>query len=138
KQNQNGAADYPKKQIQVIVPAGPGGDTDLNARMIGKYLEKELGQNIVISNVKGAGGATGTEKAYNSKADGYHVFFFHNSTILGKMLGISKYDYSDFKLAGVPAQDTTTGYFVSTKSKYQSLKSLISAAKENPGKITVA
>ncbi|MGE4284919.1 MAG: tripartite tricarboxylate transporter substrate binding protein, partial [Clostridia bacterium] len=50
---------YPTKPIQVVVPAGAGGDTDYNSRILGKALEKELGQPVIIVNVGGAGGSTG-------------------------------------------------------------------------------
>ena len=55
---------YPVKPIQVVVPAGAGGDTDLNCRILGKYLEKELGQAIVTVNVGGAGGSLEIGRAH--------------------------------------------------------------------------
>ena len=42
---------WPEKPISVIVPAGAGGDTDLNFRLFAKYLQKELGQTIVVTNI---------------------------------------------------------------------------------------
>lgn len=47
---------YPEKAITLVVPASAGGDTDLRARLVARYLEKELGQSVTVSNV--AGGAT--------------------------------------------------------------------------------
>src|SRR5690625_3467695 len=50
-----GNSDYPNKPIDIIVPTGSGGDTDINARVFSKYLEEELGQPVLVSNVNGAG-----------------------------------------------------------------------------------
>ncbi len=52
------AADvaWPNKPIQVVVPAGAGGDTDFNARTMAKYFEKITGKTMVITNMNGGGG----------------------------------------------------------------------------------
>ena len=54
--NEAPKTNYPERPVQVIVPTGSGGDTDINARIISKYLEQELGQPLVVTNVTGAGG----------------------------------------------------------------------------------
>ncbi|MCM3571380.1 tripartite tricarboxylate transporter substrate binding protein [Neobacillus mesonae] len=131
-------SSYPSKPIQVIVPAGAGGDTDLNARLLGKYLEKELGQPIVISNVNGAGGSVGAKQVLDSNPDGYNVLFFHNSLLLNKILGLVDYSYDSFKLAGISLLDQGNTFIVNSKSKFKDLKDMIAYAKKNPGKVTIA
>lgn len=132
------ASDYPSGPITVVVPAGAGGDTDLNTRIMGKYLEKELDTNIVISNVTGAGGATGTQQVLDAKADGHTVLAFHNSMLLNKIFGLTDYTYSDFKMAGIGVLDQSNTFVTSPKSAFDDLASLIEYAKENPGKVTMA
>ncbi|MBZ4646220.1 MAG: putative tricarboxylic transport rane protein [Petroclostridium sp.] len=129
---------YPTKPIQVVVPAGAGGDTDLNARTLGKYLEKELGQPVVIVNVNGAGGTLGSKKVKDSAPDGYTVLFYHPSMLLNKLLGLVDYTYSDFENAGVAVLDDTNVFVVNAESPYKNLKDLIDDAKKNPGKIRFA
>lgn len=50
-------ADYPEKPVKMIVAYSPGGGTDTAARTIAKYVEKHLGQRLVVENKAGAGGA---------------------------------------------------------------------------------
>jgi tripartite-type tricarboxylate transporter receptor subunit TctC len=64
-------ANYPTKPIKLIVPFGPGGPTDLAARLASQILQAELGQSVVIENRPGAGGATGTRAVAAADPDGY-------------------------------------------------------------------
>jgi tripartite-type tricarboxylate transporter receptor subunit TctC len=61
----------PTRPIQVIVPWGAGGATDLITRITAAELEKELGVRIVVSNQPGASGSTGTKAALDAARDGY-------------------------------------------------------------------
>ena len=66
--------DYPKRQIDLIVPYSAGGDTDLAARAIADYLSKEWDQPIVVINQSGA---VATAKEFSrAKPDGYTVMAF--------------------------------------------------------------
>jgi tripartite-type tricarboxylate transporter receptor subunit TctC len=133
------AADkYPSKPIQVIVPAGPGGDTDLNCRLVNKYLEKELGQPIIVVNVNGAGGSLGSRKVKDSDPDGYTVLFFHPSMFLNKMMGLVDYSFGEFENAGIAVMDNTNIFVVHASSPYQGIQDVIKAAKEKPGSIKFA
>jgi tripartite-type tricarboxylate transporter receptor subunit TctC len=131
-------ANYPNKAIQVVVPAGAGGDTDLNCRILAKYLEKELGQPVVIINVNGAGGTLGSRKVKDSAADGYTALFFHPSMFLNKIMGLVDYSFGDFENAGVAVMDDTNIFVVNTSSPYKNLNELIDAAKKAPGKVKFA
>ncbi len=63
--------DFPKQDITLIVPYAAGGTTDLLARALTTQLSDDLGVNVIVQNVEGGGGTTGTSQAVNSKADGY-------------------------------------------------------------------
>ncbi|HCM28424.1 MAG TPA: tripartite tricarboxylate transporter substrate binding protein [Treponema sp.] len=129
---------YPTKPIQVIVPAGPGGDTDLNCRIMAKYLEKELGQPVIIVNVNGAGGSLGSRKVKDSAPDGYTALFFHPSMFLNKLMGLVDYSFVDFENAGIAVMDNTNIFVVNATSPYKNLNDYISAAKAKPGKVRFA
>ncbi len=131
-------ANYPTKAIQVVVPAAPGGDTDLNCRIMAKYLEKELGQPVVIVNVNGAGGSLGSRKVKDSAPDGYTALFFHPSMFLNKIMGLVDYSFGDFENAGIGVMDNTNIFVVNASSPYKNLNDLIEAAKARPGKIKFA
>lgn len=132
------AADYPSGPITVVVPAGPGGDTDLNTRITASYLEDELDTNIVVSNVAGAGGATGTQAVLDAADDGQTVLAFHNSMLLNNIFGLTDYTYTDFKMAGIAILDQSNTFLASPDAEFDDLESLIAYAEENPGEVTMA
>ncbi len=65
------AAGYPDRPITLIVPFGPGGGNDVTARTLGQFLEKALGQTIVVQNRPGAGGEIGINAVADARPDGY-------------------------------------------------------------------
>ncbi|MDQ0338111.1 tripartite-type tricarboxylate transporter receptor subunit TctC [Caldalkalibacillus uzonensis] len=129
--------NYPTDTIEVVVPAGPGGDTDINARTLAKYLSEELGVNMVVSNISGAGGTTGAQEVLKADPDGSKVLFHHNGFLLNNILGLADYTHSDFEVAGIAVLDEGNGFFVNAESEYEDLSDLIEAAKANPGKISI-
>jgi tripartite-type tricarboxylate transporter receptor subunit TctC len=72
---------YPTRPITLIVPAPPGGGTDVFARALGEIVETTLKQKVVIENRAGGGGTLGVTQLVNSKADGYTLAFIWNSPI---------------------------------------------------------
>jgi tripartite-type tricarboxylate transporter receptor subunit TctC len=67
------AQEWPSRPIKFVVPYPPGGSTDVGARVIGDYLSRVLGQQIVVENKSGGSGTVGFEAAAKSAADGYTV-----------------------------------------------------------------
>src|SRR5262245_30034102 len=67
------AQPYPNKPIRFIVPFPAGGSTDVAARLVGEYLSRSLGQQVVVENKTGANGNIGIETAAKSAPDGYTV-----------------------------------------------------------------
>ena len=57
------AQAYPARPVTMIVPFAPSGGTDVAARIVGKHMARTLGQHIVIQNIAGAGGTTGSTRA---------------------------------------------------------------------------
>jgi tripartite-type tricarboxylate transporter receptor subunit TctC len=68
-----GAQSYPTRPITLIVPFPPGGSTDVAARIVADHMSRTLGQQVVIQNVSGAGGTTGSTRAMRSDPDGYTI-----------------------------------------------------------------
>jgi tripartite-type tricarboxylate transporter receptor subunit TctC len=132
------AVEYPTKPIELVLPVGPGGDTDVNGRIFAKYLSQELGKNVVIINMGGAGGSIGTEAVVNAKPDGYKVVGYHNSTILNELQGVSNINYrKSLKVASVPLVDETAIMVARTDSGWKNFADMIAYAKANPGKVKV-
>ena len=67
------AADYPERQITIIVPFAAGGPTDVVARLVGEHMSRTLGQTIIVENVGGAGGTLGMTRAAQAQPDGYTI-----------------------------------------------------------------
>jgi len=65
------AQAYPSRPITLIVPFPPGGSTDVGARIVADHMSRTLGQQVVVQNVSGAGGTTGSTRAMRSDPDGY-------------------------------------------------------------------
>ena len=85
------AQTWPSKPVRIIVPAAPGGTTDITARLLAKKYTEALGQTFVVDNRGGAGGMIGTEAALRAPADGYTIFFSSsslsvNATLFGPKL----------------------------------------------------
>src|SRR5437899_11816059 len=72
-------AQYPNKTIRLIVPAAPGGGTDITARSFVPQLADNLGQPIVIENRGGAGGVIGTDVVAKAAPDGYTLLMVYAS-----------------------------------------------------------
>jgi tripartite-type tricarboxylate transporter receptor subunit TctC len=85
-------ADYPSKPIQFIVPANPGGGTDLGARLLAKYLADEIGTNIIITNMPGAGGTVASSYVADAEPDGYTLLYQHESFVANRVFGLSDLD----------------------------------------------
>ncbi|MFC7399323.1 tripartite tricarboxylate transporter substrate binding protein BugD [Chelatococcus sp. GCM10030263] len=73
-------AAYPERPITMIVPFAAGGPTDIIARIVAEDMSKTLGQQIVIENVTGAGGTTGSTRAAQAAPDGYTLVMGHMGT----------------------------------------------------------
>ncbi|MGQ0512568.1 MAG: Bug family tripartite tricarboxylate transporter substrate binding protein [Betaproteobacteria bacterium] len=75
------AQTWPSKPIRLVIPFGPGGATDVIARLVGQKVSEQLGQPIVFDNRPGANGNIGTEAAVKSPADGYTLVMSYDGTM---------------------------------------------------------
>nr|WP_245422980.1 tripartite tricarboxylate transporter substrate-binding protein [Neorhizobium huautlense] len=131
-------ADYPSRDITLVLPFGPGGIADITSRVVADALGKKLGRQIVILNQPGAGGATAARAALNAEADGYTLALLSNGTAISVPL---------FKnLQFDPVKDFTPvsslAYFdfvfvTKAGGKFKTLKDVLEAAKADPGGLNV-
>lgn len=131
--------DWPTKTIELIVPANPGGDTDVNARAFAVALEKELGVSVVVVNMAGASGALAFQDCLDTGSDGYRFVFYHSGACISELMGM--YEFSvldDFALMGMPVIDETNAFVTSTKAAYKTLNELADYMKEHPGEVSFA
>jgi tripartite-type tricarboxylate transporter receptor subunit TctC len=74
------AQSYPDRPITLIVPFAPGGAADTTGRIMADAMGKHLGQTLVVENVGGAGGSTGSARGKAAKPDGYTIGLGHMGT----------------------------------------------------------
>jgi len=79
-------AEYPEKEITIVVGTGAGGAADAGARMVGREMEKLLGKPVVVVNKVGGGGTKALTLLKNEKPDGYSLVyaFSHHITFGGQ------------------------------------------------------
>ena len=75
------AQEFPSRQINLVIPFPPGGNTDLMARAFQPELAKALGQPVVVLNKGGAGGTIGNIEVANARPDGYTVGLTPNNPL---------------------------------------------------------
>ena len=97
-----GAQEWPTKPVRFIVPYPPGGGTDVIARIVQSRLGEALGQQVIIENRGGAGGALGTEQAAHAAPDGYTFLFTLSSHTINPLLYKLNYDTERDFAAGDP------------------------------------
>ena len=71
------AQTYPERTISVIVPFSAGGPTDTVARLVAEAMSRDLGQQVIVENVGGAGGTIGAARVAAAEADGYTLLLHH-------------------------------------------------------------
>lgn len=128
-------ADYPERPVSIIVPAAPGGTTDALARLLARYMTDELGQNMVIENVGGAGGSVAMNRVRNSRPDGYTLVFGNMGQIgaapaVHPDLGFDPRE--DLAAIGIMA-DVPMVLAVSNASGITSLEEFVEHMRQNPG-----
>jgi len=130
------AQTWPQRPVKVIVPFTAGGSTDTQARIISERLSAALGQQFIVENRVGAGGAIAAEFVAKSPADGYTLFFAATPQFLIVPL-IQKVNYDPLKDFG-PISILGTNPFVlavhiSVPAK--TLREFIDYVKAHPGEL---
>jgi len=134
------AQSWPSKPIKIIIPFPPGNTTDIMARLIGPKIAERLGQPIIVENRPGASGMLGLDYVAKAAPDGYILAAGQggNMVVLPHTSKNIPYDaLKDF----VPIAVSTTNYLgivAYPEVPFKSVGEMISYAKANPGKLTVA
>ncbi len=129
-------SNFPSKPIQYIIPFGPGGESDVSARLQQPFFKKMFGQDLVVSYKPGGGGAVGWSQLNTMPADGYTIMGVNLPHIIIKPMQ---------RDVGFKTDDLGVFYFfhytpdaivVRKDSPFKTVKDLVDYAKKNPGRVT--
>ena len=131
------AQTFPAKPIRIVVPFAPGGANDIIARVVSQRLAEPLGQQVIVDNRGGAGGAVGAEQVVRAPADGYTLLLANpgpnaiNPVLQPKTPYDPIKDFSMITLMAVSPQVLV----IHPSLPVRSAKDLVALAKARPGQI---
>lgn len=133
------AQAYPERSITMVVPFSAGGPTDTVTRLVAETMSKDLGQQIIVENVGGAGGTLGASQVAKAEADGYTLLLHHigmatSATLYRKL----PYDtLNAFEYVGLVTDVPMT---IVAKKDFEAtdLKGLVEYVKANADKVSLA
>jgi tripartite-type tricarboxylate transporter receptor subunit TctC len=134
------AQPYPARTITLIVPFPPGGSTDVGARVVADHMSRTLGQQIVVQNVSGAGGTTGSTRAMRADPDGYTILMGQMGTHAASVALYPNLAYKpdvDFEPIGMV---TAFPLIIAARKDFpaQDLKEFVAYVKANYNKLNQA
>ena len=132
-------AQYPDRPVKLIVPFGPGGFTDVVARILGQKLSVAMGQQFVIENKPGAGSTIGTDFVAKAAPDGYTLVMVSTAHVLGPWV-YKKVPYNALKDFTVICKlvDSAYVFVVNPKVPAKNVKEFIALAKASPDSLRYA
>jgi tripartite-type tricarboxylate transporter receptor subunit TctC len=130
------AADFPTKEVQIIIPWAAGGATDLIFRALAATTGKHLGKAVVVVNKTGGAGAVGYTEAMQSKPDGYTLVSAITPLTIVPHQVKTAFTYKSFEPV-INVVDDPSMFLVRSDAPWKSLKEFLDYAKKNPDMITV-
>lgn len=129
------AQAFPSRPLRMVVPFAPGGVADLVARIVGQKMSETLGQNVVIDNRAGAGGAIAGETVARARPDGYTILLCSSSVVVINPLLSKNTPYDPQRDLNPVSLVSFSPYvlLVHPSSPLASVRDLIAAARAKPG-----
>jgi tripartite-type tricarboxylate transporter receptor subunit TctC len=133
------ALDYPTRPVRIVVSFGPGGPTDILARLVEPRLSERFGQRFIVENVPGGGGNIGAAQVARAAPDG-HTLLFTVSAFVSNVAFHGKVPYDpvkDFAPIAVPAA-SAMAVVVHPSLGLGSIDELVALVRANPGRYPFA
>lgn len=130
------AADWPTRPVRVVVPYGPGGATDTQARLFSQRLAAVLDQPFPVENRPGAGSAIGAEQVLRAPRDGYTIMFAAGGAILAtpRMQALAYDPARDFTGISIVGSNGNM-LAVARDFPARDLAGFVAHARANPGRL---
>lgn len=128
--------DFPTREIRLIIPYNPGGQSDTMGRQVAGVIEREelLDQPVVVTNIAGAGTRDALREVHNARPDGHTVLFHHSAMLTLGSLDLIPWHFTDFTVLAQVAQAPMV-VVTRTESPYDSIQDLVDAAEGQPGEV---
>jgi tripartite-type tricarboxylate transporter receptor subunit TctC len=128
-------SDYPNKTISIVLGVPPGGSTDMGARLLAQFMEKQLKQPVVVVNKPGAAGTIGGYTVASAKPDGYTLGYFPGSAAVPEVYTyFYSAPYSSSELRPVSRiHAPVIAIAVKADAPWNSMKDFVEYARKNPG-----
>jgi tripartite-type tricarboxylate transporter receptor subunit TctC len=130
------AADFPTKEVQIIIPWAAGGATDLIFRALAATTGKYLGKPVVVVNKPGGGGAVGYTEGMKAAPDGYILTAAVTPMTILPHQVTTAFTYKNFEPILNVVSDPSM-FLIRSDAPWKSLKEFLDYAKQNPDMITV-
>jgi len=130
------AADFPTKEVQIIIPWAAGGATDLIFRALAATSGKYLGKPVVVVNKPGGGGAVGYTEGMKAAPDGYTLTAAVTPMTILPHQVTTAFTYKNFEPILNVVSDPSM-FLIRSDAPWKSLKEFLDYAKQNPDMITV-
>ena len=130
------AANFPNRNIRILVPFAPGGSSDLLARLVAQRMTADWGQPVIVENKPGAGATLGADQVAKSPADGYTLLLAAtHHTIAQNVFKNLPYDIDrDFAPVSIIALIPNM-VVVNAKIPANTIQEFVALAKAQPGKL---
>lgn len=133
------SAEFPEKDVTLIVAYGAGGGTDVTARLLAADLEKTLGQPVTVQNITGGGGWNGWGSIAAADPDGYTIGYINIPNMYAGYLNpeVGRPESLD---SFTPLMNHVTDYCiwaVRVDSPFESIEDVIDAAKADPEAVSI-
>jgi tripartite-type tricarboxylate transporter receptor subunit TctC len=131
------APEFPTEEIRLLVPYAAGGPTDLTARAYGAFLERDLGQPVVVENLPGGSGALATQELVQAEPDGHTLALITAGTVvLTPLVNDVGYTAADVTPVGV-LSEVPSLLAVRADSRYPDVAAFVADARARPAAVTV-
>jgi tripartite-type tricarboxylate transporter receptor subunit TctC len=131
------AQTYPNRPITFVVPFGPGGISDVPARLLAAEMQQRVGQPIVVENRPGASGITGASFVARAEPDGYTLLINALADVQNLHYLPVPYDaINDFSLVGMIIDGPPLVLIVNATLPYQSVADVVADAMAHPDKVS--
>jgi tripartite-type tricarboxylate transporter receptor subunit TctC len=133
------AQDYPQQTIKFVVAFGPGGGTDIIARILAEAMQRKMGKPVIVENKPGAGGILGNDVVAKATPDGYTLGVMTAGQIIAAVTKKNMPYNTNTAFAPV-SQIATASLMIVTRPDFpaNNAKELVAYAKANPGKVVFA